>query len=158
MKKTKTKEKPQHIYKTMSIAVSSGKVGMVMFMNKQLAVLKLSVKASKSTEQAKKQMRKWIDQYQPDCIVTEQLDKQSRKHGRTPELIDAMNEVIHQHAILHVEMKRQQDFKNKYEEANALAEQYPQLKPHLKHERKIWQSEEPSMMLFEAVRNVEEVI
>jgi len=42
MGKTKTKKKPQHIYKTMSIAVSSGKVGMVMFKNKQLAVLKLN--------------------------------------------------------------------------------------------------------------------
>jgi len=90
--------------------------------------------------------------------VTEQLDEQSRKHGRTPQLIDDMNEVIHQHAILHVEVKRQQDFKNKYEEANALAEQYPLLKSHLPSKRKIFNSEDRRMMLFEAVMNMERVI
>lgn len=158
MKQQKTKEKPKAIYKVMSVAVSSGKMGMVLFMNKQLVTLKVSAKASRTTEQASQQMQKWIDKFNPDCIVTEQLDGDSRKHGRTPELIQAISKTITKHPILHIEVKREQTFNNKYEEAEILSERYLQLKPYLTKKHKIWQSEDRRMILFEAVANAEQII
>jgi len=154
--KEKNKQKP--VYKTMSISVSSGKMGMVMFMNKQLVLLKSSVRASKSPQQAAKQVSVWIGQYNPDCIVTEQLDKQSRKGGKTPELIACMVKTIQDIPILHVEVKRQQSHSNKYKEAKALVNRHLQLKPYLQPKRNIWQSENRRMMLFEAVSNAEQII
>lgn len=145
-------------YKIMSIAVSSGKVGMVMFANKNLTVLKTSKKASKSTDNAKRQIQNWIDKYQPDCLVTEKLDAQSRKHGRTPDIISAMCEVIQTKPILHIEAIRQHEHKNKYEEAKDLSGRYPLLGKYLPSKRKIWEAEDSKMMLFEAVSNAEEVV
>lgn len=135
----------------MSIACSSGKIGMVMFMDDKLVLMKISVHASKSAERAKKQAKKWIDQYKPDCIVSERLDEISRKHGRTPELIEAIKEAIAKEPIKHKEVRREQKYPNKYEEANTLVERYPQLKPYLPDKRKIWNSEDRRMALFEAV-------
>ena len=158
MKQQKIKEKPKAIYKVMSVSVSSGKMGMVLFMNKQLVTLKVSAKASKNTEQASQQMQKWIDKFNPDCIVTEELNADSRKHGRTPELIQAISETITKHPILHVEVRREQGFKNKYEEAEALSNRYLQLKPYLTKKHNIWQSEDRRMILFEAASNAERII
>lgn len=154
----KGKNKPKQVYKTMSVAVSSGKMGMAMFINRQLVLLKSSIKAAKSTEQAAKQMRVWIGQYRPDVIVTEQLDESSRKHGRTPEIIQTITEVVQSKSILHVEVTRHHDYANKHEEAEALSERYLQLKPYLPNKRNIWQSEDRRMMLFEAVSNAEQII
>ena len=154
----KEKNKPKQVYKTMSIAVSSGKMGMVLFMNRQLVVLKSSTKAAKSTEQAAKQMQAWIEKYSPDVIVTEKLTKSSRKHGRTIEIIQTITEVIQSKSILHVEVKRQHQYANKHEEAQALSERYLQLKTYLPNKRKIWEAEDRRMMLFEAVSNAEQII
>lgn len=161
MKHKETKQlqgKPKAHYKIMSVSVSSGAVGMVMFNNKNLTVLKTSAEAAKSMEKAKQQMMKWIDKYNPDCIVTEKLDERSRKHGRTPELIDAIAEAIQAKPILHVEVTRQYDQKNKYDEAKELSGRYPLLGKYLPSKRNIWQSEDRRMMLFEAVSNAEQII
>ena len=150
--------KPRQVYKTMSIAVSSGKMGMVLFMNRQLVVLKTSIKAAKSTEQAAKQMQAWIDKYSPDVIVTEQLGDGSRKSGRTTEIIQTLTGVIQSKSILHVEVKRQHQYANKHEEAEALSERYLQLKPYLPNKRKIWEAEDRRMMLFESVSNAQHIL
>jgi hypothetical protein len=155
-KQLPAKQKPN--YKIMSVAVSSGKVGMVMFKDKQLTVLKTSKKASKSTENAKTQITAWIQKFQPDCIVTEQLDETSRKHGRTPELIEAMTEVIHELPILHCEVSRTQEHQNKFEEAKELSGRYPVLGKYLPNKRKIWEAEDNRMMLFEAAANSQQII
>ena len=150
--------KPRQVYKTMSIAVSSGKMGMVLFMNRQLVVLKSSIKAAKSTEQAAKQMQVWIEKYSPDVIVTEQLNESSRKHGRTIDIMQTILEVVQSKSILHVEVKRQHNYANKHEEAQALSDRYLQLQPYLPSKRKIWEAEDRRMMLFEAVSNAVQTI
>lgn len=154
----KLEQKQKAHYKIMSVSVSSGTVGMVMFNNKNLTVLKTSAEAANSIQKAKQQMTKWIDKYNPDCIVTEKLDDTSRKHGRTPELIDAIAEVIKVKPILHVEVTRQYDQKNKYDEAKELSGRHPLLGKYLPSKRNIWQSEDRRMMLFEAVSNAEQII
>lgn len=143
-------------YKTMSIACCSGTIGMVMFINDHLVLMKLSSKGSKSPEQARTLIKKWFERFQPDCVVTEQLTSHSRKHGKTPDIIKAISNELQEHTVLHIEVERQQQFKNKHEEAKALVEQYPQLKSYLPNKRQIWLAEDRRMMLFEAVANVEQ--
>ncbi|MCP4184138.1 MAG: hypothetical protein GY761_12610 [Hyphomicrobiales bacterium] len=137
--------------KVLAIAVATGRIGYVFFDGDVLKDWKLSKKASKSPTEAKTYVTKLIAFFKPDVVVTERIDKNSRKGDHAKRIITTIAKVAENHELLDVSVPRLQAFKNKYEEARELVLRFPDLRPRLPKEPRIWQSEPFGTIYFEAL-------
>lgn len=144
--------------KVLAIAVATGRIGYVFLKGKQLRDWGLSRKASKSPELAAKQAQTWINELKPDVVVTEKIEPGIRKGGKSKELIAAIARVAEQNYLLDVSVQRMRHFKDKYTEAIALAEEFPELLPWVPKKRRIWEPEPRNTVYFEALALVKEVL
>ena len=136
-------------YRVLALAAASGKVGYVFLIGGEPQDWGLSVKASQSPENAEVYAAKLIKQYQPDCVITEQITKYLRKSPENIALIRSFGKAMT--TQLYVEVERIQEYANKYDEMAALAEQFPQLAPWAVAKRKIWIAEHRNTIIFEAL-------
>ena len=137
--------------RVLAIAVATGRVGYVFLVGGSLMEWKLSKKASRSPEEARKHATTWIKFFKPDVVVTEKITKHSRKGEHARGLIAAIAKVAEGHDLVDVSVTRIQAFKNKYEEARELVLRFPDLRPRLPKEPRIWQSEPFGTIYFEAL-------
>lgn len=138
-------------FKVLAIAVATGRIGYVFFENDELVDWKMSKKASKSSRAARDQVQKWIAFFKPDVLVTEKIGKLTRKGDHAKQIIAAIAKVAADPELLDVSVTRVQHFKNKYEEARALAERFPVIASRVPREPKLWQSEPFGTIYFEAM-------
>lgn len=137
--------------KVLAIAVATGRIGYVFFDGGILMDWKMSKKASKSPEEARTYATKLIAFFKPDVVVTEKIAKHSRKGDHAKDLTGIIANVAENHELLDVSVPRLQAFKNKYEEARELVLRFPDLRPRLPKEPRIWQSEPFGTIYFEAL-------
>ncbi len=142
----------------MAIAVSYKKIGYVFMVDGELMGWGLSVKASKSPDNAAKQIKAWIERYEPDILITERLTPHSRKRGRTIKNIEAIEQVCIEADAHHADAIRIQRYNNKYEEIAALCERYPSIADWTPRRPKIWETEPLQTILFEALSLAEEAL
>lgn len=138
-------------FRVMGIAVSSGRIGYVLLANNKLVDWGVSVVATKSPERAMEKVMAWIDLFHPEAVVTEQVGKNTRKRGKTLPLMEAVFHATKESDVINVTTPRVRQYKDKYREAAALAEQFPELAPRLAKKPKAWLSEPRRMILFEAL-------
>lgn len=137
--------------KVLAIAVATGRIGYVFMIGGELRDWGISRKASKSPDLAAKQAKSWIAHLKPDVVVTEKTDDSSRKGEKTKLLINAITNVTAEAFLLDVAVTRIKLFKDKYTEANALAEQFPELKAWVPKKPRIWEAEPRNTTYFEAL-------
>ena len=137
--------------RVLAIAVATGRVGYVFFVDDQLTDWKMSRQASKSTAQAVGVVQQWIIDLRPGVVVTEKIHAAMHKGERTKDIIDAIAEIASHNYLLDVSVPRRQDYANKYEEAAALALLYPDIMPWLPEKRRYFDNEPRSTVLFEAL-------
>ncbi|WP_227284949.1 hypothetical protein [Boseongicola sp. H5] len=136
----------------LSVAVASGKVGYALFVGQRLTDWGTSRIAGVSTRVASRMMARWLVRFQPDVVITESIPTSSRKGQRSREITAAMALVArNKDDLLDVTLERVQAFPNKYDEAEALAVEFPELEPYLPKRRRLWDTESPRTILFEAV-------
>ena len=142
---------------TLSIAVSSGKIGYVYFADGELADWGLSSVAARSPEAAKAKVRHWIETYHPRLILTELLSLHTRKSGRTINNIRIIADAAQKSNAHHIEVERVQAHANKYQEADALCHNYPVIENWKPLPRKPWESEPKTAVIFEALALADQV-
>jgi len=143
-------------YTALAIAVGSGKIGYVFIIDGELSDWGLTQKHSKSPEKAVAKVKEWIDYYAPNIVITEKLTFQTRKSGRTVTNIQAISDLAERASAHHIEVVRVQWFDNKYEEIGALCERYPLIANLAPKKRRLWESEHPNTVIFEALSLVGE--
>ena len=141
----------QRINKVLSIAVATGRIGYVFLIGDKLKDWGLSRKASKTPALAAAQTEHWIAELEPDVVVTEKLPKTSTKSAKTRALIEAIQFVAAKAKLLDVHVPRIQLHKNKYSEAEALGNRFPDLALWVPKPRRIWEPEPRATVLFEAL-------
>ncbi|WP_075995554.1 hypothetical protein [Salaquimonas pukyongi] len=137
--------------KVLAIAVATGKIGYVYLIGEKLKDWGLSRKASVSTEQAAGYAQRLINDLKPDVLVTEKVQAESSKSAKTRSLIAAIERIGEHNYLLDVSVERVKRFKNKYDEAVALAERFPELLPWVPKPRRIWEPEPRNTIYFEAL-------
>lgn len=137
--------------KVLAIAVATGRVGYVFFDGNTLVDWKASKKACKSAKQAQTHAIKWIRYFKPDVVVTERVTKPCRKGDHAKGLITTIAKVAEDHDLLDVSVPRLRAFKTKYAEARALVVRFPELRPRLPKEPRIWETEPYGTIYFEAL-------
>ena len=146
------------VLRILSIAVASGRVGYTYLIGGRLKDWRVSDKAAKSEKHAARETQKWIDELKPDAVVTEKPEEAAKKGEKTKGIIAAIARVAERNHLLDVQVKRQHDYQDKYEEAAAIAERYPDIKAWVPKKRRFFDNEPRNTVLFEALSLAEAVI
>lgn len=142
----------------LSIAAASKRVGYVFLVDGKLKDWRVSEKAAKGPSEAAELTQTWINQLRPDALATEKLGKASKRGEKTKELIAAIAGIAEHNYVLDVAVERSHDYANKYDEAAALAERYPELKAWLPKKRRFFDNEPRNIVLFEALSLADKVL
>lgn len=137
--------------KVVGLAAANGKIGFAYLSDGELLDWGLAVKASKSVEAAYDRAKAWLSFYRPDIVVVEEIDQHSRKGPHAKALIETFGGAAYRLRLKRVAVKRPRRYPNKYIEARALADEFPQLEPWLPPPRKSWNPEKPRLIYFEAL-------
>lgn len=147
------------VLRVLSIAVASGRAGYVCLQGSQLLDWGITVKAVKTGTELVGFVQELINTLKPDVVVTEVTDDRSRKGSRAKELIKAIAGIASHNEVLDVSVERPRTFPSKYEEAEDIAERYPDVRGYLPtRKRRIFDFEPRGMVIFEAIALAEAVI
>ena len=136
--------------KVLGIGANASTMGMVLLVHGELRYWQNSRVAMQSEDKAKVVVTSWITQLEPHAVVSEQLTEKSRKSERTQAVIRTVAETVKQEGVLSLTLPRPRLYRNKYEEAVALAKKYPKMKPWVPV-RRFYDPEPKNVVLFEAL-------
>jgi hypothetical protein len=137
--------------KVLAFAAASGRVGSVLLLGDRLLDWQISDKAAESGMEAAAYAQRLINDLMPDVVVTEELETAKHKGKRTLELIAAMGRTAEYNDLLDVSVPHGHRYPNKYAEADALAERYPELMAWKPVKRRFFDNEPRNTVLFEAL-------
>ena len=143
----------------LAIAVASGKAGFVYLHEGKLQDWGITVKAANSGGELVGFVQGLINDLNPDVVVTEHCGDGCRKGKKARSLIKSIAELASHNTVLDVSVERPRTFQSKYEEAQVLAQMYPEIAGYLPaQKRRIFDFEPRGMVLFEALALAEAVI
>ena len=119
---------------------------------------RVSEKAANSPLDAAELTQVWINALTPDILVTERIDDDFRKGPRVKAIIRAIASTAAHNYLLDVSVKREQRYRNKYEEAEALASLHPEVRAWLPRKRRFFDHEPRNIVLFEALSLAQAVL
>jgi hypothetical protein len=137
--------------RVLAIAVASGKVAYVFLIDGKLKDWHCSRAASLSAPKGRSLFRRAVARFEPSLVVTEDPFKPTRKSGSALQVLNALVQDLTDSATPHRLVQRDQQFANKYDEAQALADRFPAIAPWLPKTPKIWEAEPVSAIYFEAL-------
>lgn len=138
-------------FRVLGIAVSSARIGYALLINDELVDWGVSRAGAKSPQAAAAKTRELIDLLRPEVVITELPGSNRHKRGNTQYLMTAVTEAVQASTATSVTTTRVRTFKDKYQEAQALAKEFPELAPRLAKKPKMWLSEPRRMIIFEAL-------
>ena len=141
----------------LAFAAAYRRVGAIYLVGDEILYWHMSTKASMNGELAADFAQKLIDEFAPNVVITEKLAHALRKGRHTKCVIQSIADTAKNAAVLDMEVARDNRYKNKYEEANALIERYPILGPLRPKVRRYFDNEPRSTVLFEALSLAESV-
>lgn len=144
--------------RVLGIAVASGRVGYVLMFRGKPCQWGLSRTAAKTVTEAERIARSWIVRFRPDVVVTEDIVAKCRKGKRAKANIQAIAALAAEAELYDIAVPRPHRYGNKYAEAEALAERFPELRPRLPNKRPLWDSEPRNTTIFEALILALEVV
>lgn len=137
--------------RVLALAVARGRIGSVVLDGTSLVDWRISDKAAESQANAVSYLQRLLAEYSPDVVVNEETITARHKGTRTLALINALLDTADEADVMAVTVPRRQDFANKYEEADALVERYPELTPWKPQKRRFYDNEPRNTVLFEAL-------
>lgn len=135
----------------LAFAAASGRVGSVLLIGDRLVDWHTSNKAADSGVEAAAYAQALINDLTPDVVVTEELETASHKGKHTLAIIAAIARTAEHNDLLDVSVPHKHRYPNKYAEADALAEQFPELAPWKPMKRRFYDNEPRNTVLFEAL-------
>lgn len=137
--------------RVLAFAAATGRVGSVFLVGDKLIDWHISNKAAENGIEAAGHAQALINDLMPDVVVTEELETASHKSKHTLELIAAIARTAEHNHLLEISVPRDHRYPNKYAEADALVERYPELAPWQPLKRRFYDNEPRNTVLFEAL-------
>lgn len=135
----------------LAIAASSGRLAYVFLVGSRLQYWEISETAARSPQDARRFAKDWIAKTQPEVLVTEGIADRSKKGKKARKLTAAITRLAENELLYDISVARPRRYRNKHEEAEALARQFPELKRFVPPPRRLWESEHRNCLLFEAL-------
>jgi ribosomal protein L17 len=137
--------------RVLALAAARRRVGSVVLDGTMLLDWRISDKAAENTNSARSHIRSLLADFSPDVVVTEEMATARHKGKRTHDITESMFAEAEEAGLLAVSLPRTQRFKNKYDEAEALVAEFPELAPWLPVRRRFYDNEPRNTVLFEAL-------
>lgn len=141
----------------LAFAAAYRRVGVVYMDGNEVIYWKMSSKAYGDFEYAAEFVGQLIEQFAPNVIITETLAHAQRKGAHTKAVIEAIAKAAARSPVLDLSIARENAYKNKYEEADALIDIHPVMAPLRPKVRNYFENEPRSTVLFEALSLAESV-
>lgn len=135
----------------LAVAARTERIGCVIVENGDLIFWEGSTEMAKDAEGAAKQLRVWIQEFQPDVIVSENPAAAGKKSGVQIPILRAFVEVGHDEPIINLVVRRERPYQNVYDQAKRLAEEFPDLEGMVPDKPPIWGKEPYNLVFFEAL-------
>lgn len=135
----------------LAFAAATGRVGSVFLVGDKLIDWQMSSKAAECGVEAANHAQVLINDLMPDVVVTEEPESARNKGKLTLDVIAAIARTAEHNHLLDVSVPREHRYPNKYAEADALVEQYPELAPWKPMKRRFYDNEPRNTVLFEAL-------
>ena len=138
--------------KVLAVAAANRRVGYAYFQNNDLVYWTISTKAGEKPLDAVAVTQDLITRFAPDVLVSQKVTPSLTKSENTKKLIAAIARTGKHNGLVSIAVERQRKHKNKYVEAAALAQIFPQVADYLPQPRLLHHSKEPrNTVLFEAI-------
>lgn len=135
----------------LAVAAAHNRIGYVFLIGDGLVEWRISERAAGSTTKAVTWLQRHVDELKPDVIVTENPKTTKKKGQKTIAIIEAVGNLAANKKMLNAMVPRRHDYDNKYDEADALAALYPDLKPWVQRRRWFYDNEPRNTVIFEAL-------
>lgn len=144
--------------KILSVAINQKRMGYVLLVNQQLKDWRTMTKATESRAEAAAALQRLINDFRPDVVVTERVDAADCRSAFVCGLKQALTRTAAQNYVLDVSVRRRSSHANKYAEANALADLYPELRPWVPPPRRAFDHQPPRLIIFDALALAQPVL
>jgi hypothetical protein len=142
----------------IAFAAARGRIGSVVLAGDTLIDWRISDKAAESPEHAAAHAQRLFADFAPDVVVTEEVEMARHKSMHSRALITAIAEAAERNQLMAVSLPREHRFPNKYAEADALVERFPELAPWKPPKRRFYDNEPRNTVLFEALALADQLI
>lgn len=146
------------VSRLLTIAAARRRVAYVFVVDGRVRDWRVSEKAATSPGDAAEYTQVWINELTPDVLIIEKIDEDFRKGPRVKAIIHAIGNTAAHNYLLDVSVKREQRYRNKYEEAAALAALHPEVRAWLPKKRRFFDHEPRNIVLFEALALAQAVL
>ena len=147
------------LLRVLSVAAAYRRVAYVLLSERKLADWRISEKAALSPENASSLAQSWIKKLRPEIVVTERTATAKKKGDGTKALISAIAKVAAEDSqVFDLSLSRSQPFTSKYEEAQALADLYPEIAPWVPKKHRFYDNEPRNTVLFEALALAHQIL
>lgn len=137
--------------RVLALAAARRTIGSVVLDGGTLIDWRMSDKAAENADNAIAHLEKLIAEFRPHVVVTEEAATARSKGKRTIRMIEVLADTAEESGLYSVTLPRRQRFPNKYAEARALVEQFPELAPWTPERRFFYDNEPRNTVLFEAL-------
>lgn len=137
--------------RVLSVAVRTGRMACVVLDDGDLVIWDASRKAVKTQAQAARKLRRWLREFRPEIVITENPDSAGQKRGAQIRILKTLVSVAEDQPLRNMVVRRQKPFRNAYLEAEELGHQFPDLQHLVPKKPPIWKSEPYNMACFEAL-------
>lgn len=135
----------------LGFAVAYRRIGIVVLKEGELRHWQIAKAAYATPDKLTTLVHALIDAHDPTVVVIERTGEGCRKGAGTQQRIAVIADVARERGKLIVAAPRTHDFVNKYEEAEALVQRYPDLCPWAPERAPCWENEPRQTILFEAL-------
>ena len=135
----------------LAVTARTERIGCVVVEDGDLVFWQGSASVSGHPEQAGEQLARWIREFRPDIVISQDPDAAGRKRGAQLDVLRTFARVGAEAPVVNLFVRRRQPFANAYLEAQYLASHFPDLEDMVPTKPPIWRKESYSLVFFEAL-------
>lgn len=145
-------------FRILAVAINNKRLGYVFFHGYDLKEWRTMTKASTSRAEAAGALQRLINDFKPNVVITELADPKVCRSTFVLGLKNALSRTAAHNYVLDVVIKRESSFANKYDEAAALGDLYPAIRPWVPPKRRAFDHQPPRLILFDALALAQKVL
>ena len=143
----------------LAFAVATGQTATVFVVGGKLMDWQMWREARECPTRTRSELRVMVATLNPTLIVSEDPDGLNcRKRGKSLKLLRPLVQAAADEPVTHIKLERPRRYENRYDEAKALCQRFPEIAAWCPDKVKSYESEPRSLTYFEALAYVAEVL
>jgi len=144
--------------RVLAVAAKTGRIACVLLRGGKLNDWNISRVGAKSPKQAGVVFKRWLEQFQPDTIISEDPKAAKRKSELQRDILRTFSKLAKKSPASNILVTRKKTHKNIYKQARALAKLHPAIAHKVPKQPPIWMPEPRDTAYFEALAMAEQVL